>query len=210
MKTAAESRLKNFRRWHAKREQSLDLLSIDDATWEALAAIRQDFAKARANNDDEAQLLLIDYGAEVLAGIPQPDEAEQDWVDGAAFVPGTDLASSRAEAERDRFFRRYAQAKAASGLKTQRQVAAAAGLSPTTVHAIEAGMIRPQFRTVEKLAAALGIPVTDLLGSSPAPHAATTANNGHTLALPRDAKRKVSEPPNRRRIVRASAKKRPA
>jgi DNA-binding XRE family transcriptional regulator len=179
----------SLRRWHVNRERSLDLLSIDDATWEALAAIRQDFTIAKSRNDDEALLRFVDYGAELLT--PQdPNAAENDWTD------WTDLPDPQGDADRNEFFRRYTQAKTASGLKTQRQIADAAGLSPTTVHAIEAGRIKPQFRTIEKLAAAFGVAVTELLGadSRPSPASGTTdPSPGHSN------RRRIGPPATRKR-----------
>jgi transcriptional regulator with XRE-family HTH domain len=52
--------------------------------------------------------------------------------------------------------------KSRSGLNTIRQVADAAGLSPTTVHAIERQGVKPQFRTLQALAKAFKVDVADL------------------------------------------------
>jgi transcriptional regulator with XRE-family HTH domain len=198
----------SLRRWHAERERALDLLSIDHATWEALSAIRQDFALAKSRADNEATLLFVDYAAEILTP-PDPNAAETDWID---WTPAPD---PQGDADRASFLHRYTRAKAASGLKTQRQVASAAGLSPTTVHAIEAGLIRPQFRTVEKLAAAFATPVTDLLNTIPGNGATSpSAHNNRQLPLSRaKAEKHATAPadrPSRRRITPSPARKRSA
>jgi transcriptional regulator with XRE-family HTH domain len=48
-------------------------------------------------------------------------------------------------------------------MKTQRELADAAGISPTTVVRLEAMQVEAQFRTVRKLATALGVEPEELL-----------------------------------------------
>jgi transcriptional regulator with XRE-family HTH domain len=59
--------------------------------------------------------------------------------------------------EAERFFAAYRRLKSRSGLTTIRQVADAAGLSPTTVQAIEKQRVKPQFRTLQALAKAFKV-----------------------------------------------------
>jgi transcriptional regulator with XRE-family HTH domain len=46
---------------------------------------------------------------------------------------------------------------------TQRELAAAAGVSQRAIVQIELGRVEPQFRTIKKLAAALGVEPQELL-----------------------------------------------
>jgi DNA-binding XRE family transcriptional regulator len=54
--------------------------------------------------------------------------------------------------------------KARCNLTTIRAVAEVAGLSPTTVQAIEKQRVKPQFKTVQALAKAFGVGVEALAG----------------------------------------------
>jgi transcriptional regulator with XRE-family HTH domain len=51
-----------------------------------------------------------------------------------------------------------------SKLMTQQELAEAAGVSPTTVSHLETGKASAQFRTIRKLADALGVKPEELLG----------------------------------------------
>ena len=64
----------------------------------------------------------------------------------------------------ERFFDVYQRLKSQSGLTTIRQVADAAGLSPTTVQAIEKQRVKPQFKTLQSLAKAFKVNVAKLSG----------------------------------------------
>jgi DNA-binding XRE family transcriptional regulator len=66
--------------------------------------------------------------------------------------------------ETNRFFKLYQQHKARCNLTTIRAVAQAAGLSPTTVQAIEKQRVKPQFKTIQALAKAFGVTPEELSG----------------------------------------------
>lgn len=61
------------------------------------------------------------------------------------------------------FLRKYFSLKARAGLKTQIDVAKAAGLGRTHVTILELGEHMPQQKTLQKLAKAFGVDVTDLM-----------------------------------------------
>lgn len=73
-------------------------------------------------------------------------------------------AAAALRIENERFFRAYQQQKARRNLNTIRAVAQAAGISPTTVHAIEKQKIKPQFKTVLALAKAFKVSPETLHG----------------------------------------------
>ncbi|TVQ63818.1 MAG: XRE family transcriptional regulator [Phycisphaerales bacterium] len=148
------------------RRQAAALLSMSDEDWAAFETIRADFTKAAADNDTEAITELIGYALEILAGPISMD----DFVDEIVYSDPQELeVIERVDREREAFFDRYFELKAASGLETQADVAKKAGLSPTTVHAIESRSVRPQFKTLKKLAVAFGVEVSAF--SEPAPPA---------------------------------------
>lgn len=78
------------------------------------------------------------------------------------LLDGEEPDDGKVDAARRRFHQQYMLLKARAGLSTIHEVAEKAGISPTTVHGIEKHAVRPQFRTVRKLAAAFGAPVTEL------------------------------------------------
>lgn len=148
------------------RRQAVALLSLSDEDWAAFETLRADFSKAAADNDAEAVAELIGYAVEVLSGPATAD----DFVDEIVYSDPEELAViERVDREREAFFDRYFELKAASGLETQADVAKKAGLSPTTVQAIESRSVRPQFKTLKKLADAFGVEVSAFSEARPAP-----------------------------------------
>ncbi len=152
---------------HLIRDAAMRMLTLDDSRWETMNSFREGYLEARASGDEESMDEIVSYAVEVLqraAGVadaPTIDFASIDW------DPGVIEAVERSSAA---FFDAYVRMKEASGLRTQKQVSDAAGLSPATVQAIESRKVKPQYRTVEKLARAFGCSVTDLLGESERGH----------------------------------------
>jgi len=61
------------------------------------------------------------------------------------------------------FIKKYASLKAKAGFQTQAEVANAAGLHRTQISGVESGKHIPQHKTLQKLAKALGVDISDLL-----------------------------------------------
>jgi DNA-binding XRE family transcriptional regulator len=135
------------------------LLALNDDAFESIVSFRAGYQQAVRENDEAAKAAMIEYASEVLGGVSSDTISE----DELRLDPKWDAAFNKADAERASFFDAYFAAKHKAGLSTQREVADAAGISPTTVQQIEARQVRPQFRTIEKLAKAFGVPVTDLV-----------------------------------------------
>jgi DNA-binding XRE family transcriptional regulator len=72
-------------------------------------------------------------------------------------------ASEKEVSKTQRFLKKYSSLKAKAGLATQAEVAKKSGLSRSYVAVIEAGEHRPQQKTLQKLAQAFGVDVTELL-----------------------------------------------
>jgi DNA-binding XRE family transcriptional regulator len=69
----------------------------------------------------------------------------------------------RDEKEVETFLKKYFSLKAKAGFERQIDVAKAAGLGRTQVTVLESGEHMPQQKTLQKLAKALGVDVTDLM-----------------------------------------------
>lgn len=116
------------------------------------------------NIDQNDRNYIIDAIQELFVfGHCSPDGDLDKW---AAFAQGDDGATAHASIKNEsiRFFGRYQEAKQRKGLSTQKEVADACGLSPTTVNAFETQRVKPQTRTLQKLAEGLDVPLPWLLG----------------------------------------------
>jgi DNA-binding XRE family transcriptional regulator len=70
---------------------------------------------------------------------------------------------SRDEKRVENFLKKYFSLKAKAELKTQAEVAKATGLGRTQITVLESGEHMPQQKTLQKLAKAFGVDVTDLM-----------------------------------------------
>ncbi len=146
---------------------AMRMLSLDDARWEAMSSFRVGYLIAREQGDEESMFEMVSYAVEVLQRAEGLADAQTVDAESIDWDPGVIEAVERSRAA---FFDSYVRMKEASGLRTQKQVSDAAGLSPATVQAIESRKVKPQYRTVEKLARAFGCSVTDLLGETERGH----------------------------------------
>ena len=93
-----------------------------------------------------------------------PAETIEQWDDRVAAEDRTYAALKDKDEQRTQaFLKKYFSLRAKAGLKTQADVAKKAGLSRTHVTALEAGGHIPQQKTLQKLAGAFGVDVTDLM-----------------------------------------------
>jgi DNA-binding XRE family transcriptional regulator len=158
-----------FQRTHSARTAIGHLLSVDPQTFLAIAHFRQVCIDARHESDRERMKIALDA---IRIAITPPDQVQVTSSDLAEEPGDPALADAEATIARDRagrFLRNYRRARAEVAarnprLKTQRQLAKAAGLSIATISAIENGHVRPQLATIVKLAAALDVPVQRLAG----------------------------------------------
>ena len=138
---------------------------LDDHAWSALAEYRAGLREAAAENDEESAAFLLKAIEEAIF-----PGARGDYIDYETFRrsveadPELRRLDEAHRADRAEFFRRYQEAKARSGLTTYREIAAKAGVSVTTVQAVESRVGKPHFRTIKKLADAFGVDVTELTG----------------------------------------------
>lgn len=118
--------------------------------------------------DEKANILrtLEEIGAN--APLELPAQSIEEW---EVELKSGDVAYSKADRLRRRriegFLKKYFLLRARVGLKTQAAVAKASGLKRSYIGVIETGEHLPQQKTLQKLAKAFRVEVTDLIPGSP-------------------------------------------
>lgn len=117
----------------------------------------------QAGEEDEIEY-LIDAIAEVFGSASDGGAPDlETWSDEALQTPAGRDAVREVAADAEAFLARYQRLKAAAGMTTLQQVADAAGLSPTTVQAFETQRVKPHAGTLQKLAKAFRVEVSELV-----------------------------------------------
>lgn len=146
--------------WTAMQIAGMDPHARDD-----LGAYLRDLNNPALDEEDRRYIVEAIRELFVFGHCP-PDGSLDEWLAFAREDSGEDAHRTIAN-ETLRFLSRYQEAKQRRGLTTQREVADACGLSPTTVCAIETQKVKPQTRTLQKLAEGLGVSIGWLLGEDP-------------------------------------------
>jgi len=154
-------RLSRMRRELRQLDRADDLLfalTLSDEQWDAVTKLREALHSPHGEHNEEFRRMIV-CTLDAMGDPTPPEEMSKidDLLEGEDPEAGKDV-----DVARRRLQQQYVLLKARAGLSTIQEVAQKAGISPTTVHAIEKHAVRPQFRTVRKLAAAFGAPVTDL------------------------------------------------
>ncbi len=123
------------------------------------------FEYKRESDPDERQNILETLD-EIVRNEPieLPTQRIEQW-DEKLAVENRDYRKlkSRDEKRVQAFLKKYFSCKAKAGLKTQVEVAKAAGLGRTQVTVLESGEHMPQQKTLQRLAKAFGVDVTELM-----------------------------------------------
>jgi DNA-binding XRE family transcriptional regulator len=144
---------------------ALTIAQMDPHSRQDLICYLQALNQAKQVGDAEEEAYLLGAIVEVFSCQTSATGPDLDaWEAESMLVPEGRAAKARLDAETGAFFEKYQQLKARTGLSTVRAIAEAAGLSPTTVHAIEQQRVKPQFRTLAALAKAFGVEVNELTG----------------------------------------------
>lgn len=140
------------------------IIALDPHSREDLVCHIQTLNAAQAAGDTEEQAYVHEAIKEVFSlGTDPADMPDlEQWRAEAASGPAGRAASDELDRETDVFFQKYAELKERAGLHTIRAVAAAAGISATTVLAIEKQRTKPQCKTIHALAKAFGVPAAEL------------------------------------------------
>jgi transcriptional regulator with XRE-family HTH domain len=140
------------------------ILSLDDRQMEHLSVWLSDYRRLRTENDKST----MEYLSCTLLEIFTPASGEsidiEEWLEKNFDPQVLKEARDAVQREREEFFDKYQGLKVKSGLNTYKKLADAAGISVTTIQQIEKRRIKPQFRTIEKLAKAFGVDPIELLG----------------------------------------------
>lgn len=155
----------------AKRESdalnaTVAIFQLDPRAREDLACYLRALDAAVEARDEEEQRYVFDSIRELFfpVGSGEPPADVSEWrAHAASTVQGRRAAEQLDEDDR-RFLARYQDLKSKRGLETQQAVAAACGLSINTINAVETQRVKPQTRTLQRIAAGLGVSVEELLG----------------------------------------------
>jgi len=156
------ARLSQMKQREDKRHDALNvaaaIVQMDPDVREDLISYLRAFNEATAAKDEQEQEYLMKAILEIFdtdGGEDSP--ALEDWEAEVCSSAKGQEAAKQLLGETDRFFAAYQHLKAESGLTTIRKLAQAAGISPTTVQAIEKQKVKPQFKTIQSLAKAFGV-----------------------------------------------------
>ncbi|MFI5355753.1 MAG: helix-turn-helix transcriptional regulator [Opitutales bacterium] len=114
--------------------------------------------------DEKANILRTLEEISANAPLEMPRETIDQWEEKLSADSRVDAETADAEAQQLRMFRKkYFSLRAKAGLETQAAVAKQSGLRRSYVAVIETGDHFPQQKTLQKLALAFGVDVSELL-----------------------------------------------
>ena len=131
-----------------------------------IAAIIELCFEYRRETDPEERQNILRTLDEIVRNEPieLPRHSIEAWDDKlTAENPEYRKLRGRDEKRVQTFLKKYFSLKAKAGLKTQMDVAKATGIERTHVTVLESGEHMPQQKTLQKLAKAFGVDVTDLM-----------------------------------------------
>lgn len=133
---------------------------------ERISAIVELCFEYKREKDPEERQNILRTLEEIVRNEPieLTTQSIEEWDDRLASENGEyRKLRKRDEKEVDAFLKKYFSLKAKAGFKRQIDVAKAAGLGRTQVTVLESGEHMPQQKTLQKLAKAFGVDVTDLM-----------------------------------------------
>ena len=133
---------------------------------ERISAIVELCFEYKREKDPEERQNILRTLEEIVRNEPieLPTQSIEEWDDRLASENGEyRKLRKRDEKEVEAFLKKYFSLKAKAGFKRQIDVAKAAGLGRTQVTVLESGEHMPQQKTLQKLAKAFGVDVTDLM-----------------------------------------------
>jgi DNA-binding XRE family transcriptional regulator len=163
---AHHSELKSRLRKIGQATEARSESRTSDRDKQRIAAIVELCFEYHREGDPDEQRNILRTLEEVTMNEPVelPTETFEQWDDRVASGDRAYAVLRRKEERHTQeFLRKYFSLRAKAGLKTQADVARKAGLSRTHVTALESGEHAPQQQTLQKLAKALGVDVTDLM-----------------------------------------------
>jgi DNA-binding XRE family transcriptional regulator len=150
-----------------RAEQASDRPAISEDEKARIAAIVDLCFEYERESDPEEKANILRTLEEISAdaALDLPTQTIEDWetelkAHNVAYARADRASGRRIEA----FLKRYFSLRAQAGLATQEAVAKASGLNRSYIAVIETGEHFPQQKTVQKLAKAFRVDVTELLG----------------------------------------------
>ena len=132
---------------------------------ERISAIVELCFEYKRENDPEERQNILRTLDEIVRNerIELPTQSIEEWDDKLAEDPEYRKLRRRDEKGVQTFLKKYFSLKAKAGLKTQMDIAKATGIERTHVTVLESGEHMPQQKTLQKLAKAFGVDVTELM-----------------------------------------------
>jgi DNA-binding XRE family transcriptional regulator len=163
---ARHSELKSALREINQRTETRPSSQTSEDEKQRIAAIVELCFEYRREKDPEERQNILRTLDEIAKNEPieLPTQTIEQWDDQVTKEEvGYAKLRHRDEKRIKDFLKRYFSLKHSAGLKTQAQVAKAAGLGRTQVTVLESGEHMPQQKTLQKLARAFGVDVTELM-----------------------------------------------
>ncbi len=137
----------------------------DDDKERIAAIVELCFEYEREKDEDERRNILRTlHEIATNAPLEMPKQTLEEWEKTEAKNDSAFATLQRSETENiQRFLKKYFSLRAKAGLKTQTDVAKATGLARAYVAVLESGKHAPQQKTLQKLAAAFQVDVTELM-----------------------------------------------
>ncbi len=141
----------------------IHLFNVQPPIWELITRLRRAYATVQQPEDAELRAALVTSVATAVTPREAAPELADRWKREAADrAAGAGDGADRAVAQqREAFLQRYWKLRP-SHLKTQADVARAAGVHVNTIVGIERGRARPHYGTIVKLAKAFGVAPEEL------------------------------------------------
>jgi len=149
-----------------KAEKATQGSTISDDEKARIAAIIELCFEYDRESDPEEKANILRTLEEISANeaLEMPAQSMETW-ESDLKTSDKEYAKAKREGKRqiETFLRKYFSLRAKSGLQTQAALAKASGLKRSYVAVIETGEHFPQQKTLQKLAKAFGVDVTELL-----------------------------------------------
>jgi DNA-binding XRE family transcriptional regulator len=149
-----------------KAEKAIRRPKIGDDEKARIAAIIELCFEYDRETDPEEKTNILRTLEEISANeaLEMPQQSVEDWEDESKTSNKTYAKAERtAKRQIEAFLKKYFSLRARAGLETQAAVAKVSGLARGYVGVIETGEHFPQQKTLQKLAKAFGVDVTELL-----------------------------------------------
>ncbi len=162
---ARHSKLRSALQQVDKRSAARPSVRTTPEEKERIAAIVELSFEYKRETDPQERKNILRNLDEIAANKPieLPTQTVEQWDDELAADREYAKLRQRDEARMETFLKKYSSLKHRAGFRTQAEVARAAGIGRTQIVVLESGKHMPQQKTLQKLATAFGVDVTELM-----------------------------------------------